>query len=187
MKKKGLTLIELLIVISLIGLIAAVIVSLYVTGFKTFREEMASSTVQSNGQTILDALTTDIKNGLQIEPAYDTYVSDADSIIIRIPAIDSSNNILYSGSDMLFDRIIYFYQDNSIHKIILADPSSSRYSKNGYDTILDTRILELQFAYEPDVATATLVTATVRSDIKVSGAITRSIILSGKARLRNHI
>lgn len=187
MRKRGVTLIELLITMSLVAFIAAVITSVYLTGFKTFKEELASSTVQSNAQTILDALTTDIKNGLQIEPSYSTYTTDDDSIIIRIPAIDSNKNILYSGSNMLFDRIIYYYKDNSIHKVIYADPSSSRYSKSGFDTVLDSKILVLRFAYEPDATSATLVTATISSDIKVSNNRTRSITISGQARLRNHI
>lgn len=187
MKKKGLSLIELLITMTVISLIAAVITSVYLTGYKTFREELASSTVQSNGQTILDALTTDIKNGLQIEPSYSSYTTSDSSIIIRIPAVDTDKNILYSGSTMLFDRIIYYYQNNSIHKVIYADPSSSRYSKNGTDAVLDSRILVLRFTYEPDATAATFVTATINSDIKISNTKTRSIIITGQARLRNHI
>jgi prepilin-type N-terminal cleavage/methylation domain-containing protein len=198
MKKRGVTLIELLITLSMIGFIGAVITSVYMTGFKTFKEEMASSMVQSNAQTILDAMTTDIKNGLQIEPEYtsdsgityktlDEASGEEASIIIRIPAIDNDQKILYSGSTMLFDRVIYYYDNNSIHKVIYANPSSSRSAKSGYDVILDSKVLVLTFAFEPDATSATLVTATISSNIAVSGNRTRSITITGQARLRNHI
>ena len=186
MKRRGITLIELLITMALLGIISAVITSVYVTGFKTFQEELASSTVQSSSQTILDALITDTKNGLLIEESYDTYITSENTIIIRLPAVDDDKNILYDGSTMLFDRIIYYYAGNTIHKIVFADPESSRYSKNGIDTVLDKKILALSFAYEPNASAATLITATISSEIKV-GNKTRAITVTGQARLRNHI
>lgn len=186
MKKRGLTLIELLITIGLIGLVLIVITSVYLVGFRTFREELASSTVQSNAQTILDAMVTDIKNGMYIEQTYDTYATGTDSIIIRVPAINDEKEIQYSGSDMIYDRIIYYYQNEEIHKIVFADPTSIRYSKNGIDTTLDSHVLALSFEYDPDQNTATLVTVNISSDIKVSNR-DKQITITGKARLRNHI
>lgn len=186
MKKRGLSLIELLIAMSFIGVLSAVVATVYVTGFNTYRQELASSTVQSNAQTILDALITDARNGVLIEPTYDSFTTGADTIIIRIPAIDASQNILYSGSDMIFDRIIYYYSGNEIHKVTFADPLSSRFPKNGIDSVLDKNILVLNFTYEPDPTAPTLVTATISSEVQ-AGNRTRSITLTGQARLRNHI
>lgn len=185
-KKPGFTLIEMLITMSLVTTLSAVISSLYVVGFRTFKEQMAISTVQSDGQTILDRINTDAKNGLSIEQSYLGYTSGSSTIIIRVPAIDNNNNIIYSGTNMLSDRIIYYYQDKSIHKIIYADPASSRYSKNAIDSILDKKILVLNFTYEPEVSSATLVTTTISSEIIV-GNHSEKIQLTGKARLRNHI
>lgn len=185
-KKHGLTLIELLITIGLIGSILIVITSVYLTGFRTYREELSSSMVQSNAQTILDALATDIKNGMLIEQTYDTYTTGPNSIIIRVPSQNSSKQIQYSGTDMLFDRVIYYYQNNEIHKIVFADPSSTRYSGSGVDKVLDKKILTLGFEYDPDMTAATLVKATISSDIKV-GNRNKAITISGIARLRNHI
>lgn len=184
--KKGITLIELLITMSLLALVAAVITSVYLTGFKTFKEELATSTVQSNTQTILDALITDTKNGLLIEESYDEFTTSENTVIIRLPAVDENKNILYDGATMLFDRIIYYYQNNAIHKIVYADPSSSRYEKSGVDSVLDSKILALSFSYSPNASAATLVTATISSEIKV-GNRSRAITISGQARLRNHI
>ncbi len=183
---KGFSLIELLIVMTFVTVISVTITSVYIIGMTTYQGELATSTVQSNGQTILDALTLDIKNGVLIEPTYDTYATGPTSIIIRIPAIDSNKNIIYSGSDMVFDRIVYYYTGSSIHNIIIADNQSSRYAKSGHDTVLDKNILTLSFEYDPDQSSATLVKVNISSDVK-TGNETRRIQLSGQARLRNHI
>jgi len=186
MRKRGLTLIELLVTMGLIGLVLTVITSIYLVGFRTFREELASSTVQSNAQTILDAVITDTKNGMLIEPDYDTYVTGPNTIIIRLPAIDSNKQIIYSGTDMLYDRLVYYYDNNEIHKVTYADPGSTRFKNNEANTILDKNVLSLSFEYDPDPATATLVKVKLNSYIGV-GNRNKEINLSGQARLRNHI
>ena len=60
MNKKGFTLIEVLITMVLVTVISLTITTVYVIGMKTYQEELATSTVQSNGQTIMDALVNDI-------------------------------------------------------------------------------------------------------------------------------
>lgn len=193
-KKYGFTLIELLISMSLVGVLSLTITVIYVTGFATFKQELATSVVQSDGQTILDALMLDVKNGMLVEPPTysvlvsngNTYSTNANTLIIRVPAVDNNKQIIYSGTNMLFDRIIYSYDGSSIHKIILAEPSSTRYGRNEIDKVLDRNVLELSFIYDPDENTATHVTATIHSSIK-AGNKQRDITLTGEARLRNHI
>lgn len=193
MRKQGFTLIELLITITLIGSILIVITSIYLVGFRTYTEQLATSTVQSDAQTILDAVILDAKNGLLIEETFTNpgngtvYTTGPNSIIIQVPAIDAGKNIQYNGTDELFDRIIYYYKDESIHKIVFADSRSVRFPKNGKDTTLDTKILALSFEYDPpDPGAAHLVKVIMKSDIKV-GNRNKEITLTGEARLRNHI
>jgi len=185
-QKKGMSLIELMIAMSLLVIISIVIGSIYITGFKTYRQELAQSSIQSNAQTILDSIINDAKNAQSVEETYNTYTSGVNSVILRVPAIDSDKNILYSGSSMLFDRIIYYFEDNAIHKVTYADSSSVRFAQNGLNKTLDNNILKLEFAYDPDILSTTLLTATVSTNQQV-GKINRNIALIGKARLRNHL
>lgn len=186
MVRRGVTIIELMIAIALLGTMLIVITNVYVTGFKTFREELATSQLESNAQTIIDEITNTAKNAQSAEAAYDIYTSGPNSIILKVPALDSNKNIIYSGNTMLFDRVIYYYEDSKIHKITLAEPTSTRYVENGIDKIIDDKILELSFAYDPDAVSATLVTITVSSHQEI-GKINRTISLTSKARLRNHL
>jgi len=186
MKKGGVTLIELLIAIALLATMLIVITNVYVTGFKTFREELATSQLESNAQTILDEITNTAKNAQSAEAAYDIYTSGPNSIILKVPALDSNKNILYSNNTMLFDRVIYYYEDSKIHKLTLAEPTSIRYIENGINKTIDDKILELNFTYDPDAVSATLVTINISSHQEV-GKINRTISLTSKARLRNHL
>ncbi len=186
MQKKGVTLIELTIVIALLGSIVIVISSVYITGFKTFREELATSRLDSNAQTIIDEITNTAKNAQSAEATYGAYVSGPSSVVLKVPALDDNKNILYTGNEMLFDRVIYFYENNKIHKITFAESNSIRYVENGIDKIIDDKILELSFSYDPDAESATLVTINVSSHQEI-GKIERTISLTSKARLRNHL
>jgi len=184
--KKGFTLVELLITISLIAAIAIVISSVFISGYRTFNDEISNARIQSSAQTILDRIITETKNGMLIEATYGTYTTGANTIIIQVPAVNKNKEIQYSGTNMLFDRIIYYYADNTIHRVVYADSSSSRYSYNGIDRTLSKNVLELSFGYDPTPEAATLVTATVTTGDRVNGK-TKQITIIGKARLRNHI
>ncbi len=185
-QKPGISLIELMVVMSLLVIISIVIGSVYISGIKTYRQELAQSSIQSNAQTILDSIINEAKNAQSVEETYSTYVSGTNSVILKVPAIDSNKNIIYSGSAMLFDRIIYYFEDNAIHKVTLADPASARFNQNGLNKTLDNNILVLEFAYDPDILSTTLLTATVSTNQQV-GKINRNISLTGRARLRNHL
>ncbi len=185
-KRRGLTLIELLISIALMGTIVIAISSMYIIGFKTFREELAQSQLESNAQTVLDEITNDTKNAQSVEEIYGSYSSGTNSIVLKVPAINSNKDIIYSGNTMLFDRIIYYYENNRIHKITLAEATSSRYKENNIDKIIDNKTLQLTFTYDPNEASATLVTINV-SSLQQVGKINRTISLISKARLRNHL
>jgi prepilin-type N-terminal cleavage/methylation domain-containing protein len=184
--KKGITLIETLIVMTLLGIVMPVIVSVYITGLKTYNQEFTQTQLQSSAQTILDTILNDTKNAQAVEETFNSHTTGPNTIILRVPAINSSQVIQYEDSQMLFDRIVYYYENNRIHKLVYANPSSTRFSENNTDKILATNILILNFTYDPDPIAPTLITATV-SNAESVGKLTRSISVSGKARLRNHI
>lgn len=184
--KPGISLIELIISMTLLVTISGTITSLYLVGFKTFREQLAEAQIESNAQTILDNIVNDAKNAQSVEESYGLYISDPHTVILKVPAIDNDKNILYSGETMLFDRIIYYFQNNAIHKVIFADPASARLSQSGPEKTLDNKILTLNLTYEPDMVSATLLTINIATNQQV-GKVSRSISLTGKARLRNHL
>lgn len=187
MKKKGLTMIELIVVMVLLSILLPVLLSIYVYGTKTFNEELSQSELQSDAQTILDSILNDIRNAQSVEASYDDqFFSNGTTIVLKVPALDQSQNIIYDGSTMQSDIIVYSFYDNSIHKRVFADADSRRATQNNIDKILASNILELNFTYEPDPLAATLVQVTLKNHKKV-GNQSKSINVSSKARLRNHI
>lgn len=180
------TMIELLIVMVLMAVILPAIVSVYIYGSKTFGEELTESGLQSEAQTILDEIALDARNALSVEPTYNGYTTGTTSVVLRVPALDNSQHIVYSGSNMVTDVVIYYFQNNIIYKKIYADPSSSRYPQNNITKALATNILQLSFDYDPDPASATLVDIIVQNNQSI-GKVTKEFTVTSKARLRNHI
>lgn len=188
MKKKGLTLIELLIVMVLMSILMPVIVSIYISGIKTFNQELTQTQLQSNAQTILDEIMNDTKNAQAVLETYNGETTNTSTIILRIPAIDASQVIQYNGTDMLFDVIIYKFEGNNIHKIVYSpiESNSVRRAQDGRDKVIASNILNLIFDYDPDPVSPTLVTTTVTNNQAV-GIFVRKVTVTSKARLRNHI
>lgn len=185
--KKGITLVELMIVMVLIAIILPAVSSVYIKGMQTFRTELSQSQLQSDAQTILDEILNDVKNGQSIETSYnnDQFTTGQNSIIIKIPALDSNQNILYTGTNMRFDRVIYYFEGNSIHKVVYADSGSTRYANNGIDKVLAKNVLVLSFSFEP-IDSPTLITVNVSNNTSI-GQNERTVSITGQARLRNHI
>lgn len=186
MKKRGVTLIELLLVMMLLAVVLPAIVSVYIYGSKTFTEQLTQSRLQSDAQTLLDEITNDIRNAQSVEDVYGTYTTDSNTIILRVPALDSGQVIQYNGTSQKSDYIIYDFTGTSIHKVIYADPSSIRYPQNNQNKVIANNILMLTFSYDPSVDSATLVQVNVRNNQSV-GKVVENFSVTSKARLRNHI
>ena len=149
-QKQGMSLIELTIAMTLMIILSVIIGSLYLSGFTSYRRELAQTSIQSNAQTILDNIMNDTKNAQSVEETYRGYESGNHTIILRVPALDTNKNILYSHDSMLFDRIIYYYDNNKIHKVTYAQTNSIRYKENNLNKTIDESTLQLHFSYEPD-------------------------------------
>ena len=77
-RQSGLTLVELVVVVAIIGVLAAVSSALYIEGFKTYSAGNAASTVLSDLRFALNYMVTDLRgaNDVQVvSPALITYRS----------------------------------------------------------------------------------------------------------------
>lgn len=185
-RRRGTTLIELLVAIVILSIMMVVFSSIYTNSIKTFQQELTQAQLQADSQLIVDNIINDIKSAQSVEANYDTYSSDTDSIILKVPAVDANQNFLYTGSVMVFDRIIYYKSGPAIHKIIYADTNSNRYALNGLNKTLSSNVTGLTFNYYPDNILPTAVSTTIQLTKNV-GKFNRSVILTSKAKMRNNL
>lgn len=189
MKKRGVSLIELLIVMTLLGIMFTAFTSIYNNSIKTVREQMAQSQAQTEAQTILDRIQTEIKKGRTTDNTFGSYTLGSQVLIIQLPAINNyeDQNILYNGSNPILDRVIYYKSGNELHRKVIADPASARMNENNNDVILTNSISDLTFSYTKvnPTSTITIDVTTSLSIAKKVGKIYKTANVNGKASFRN--
>ena len=175
--EKGLSLIELLVSITLLGILLVVFSNIYVAGIKVYQREFRRAKLQNENRIVLDNIVSDIKQSYQVQNS-----STADSVILLIPSIDGNQDILYepTGSFKL-DAIYYSLSGNVIQKVIDPHADSSRQYKES--DVID-KVTTLDFTYNPDVNSTTQMEINlVTTD--TSGKETVTVNNTSKALLRN--
>ena len=104
-KSKGFTLIELLVVVAITSLIILSILSLYSIGQRYFLTGSARTDVLRNTRQVLNWISRDIKEGIQVLPSWDVYTTSNTCLILQVPSLDSNGLII--DIDNEFDYIIY--------------------------------------------------------------------------------
>ena len=104
-KSKGFTLIELLVVVAIASLIILSILSLYSIGQRYFLTGSARTDVLRNIRQVLNWISRDIKEGIQVLPSWDVYTTSNTCLILQVPSLDSNGLII--DIDNEFDYIIY--------------------------------------------------------------------------------
>lgn len=185
LNNEGLTLIELIITLAIISMMIFVVTQVYVTGMVNSKVDMKKATLQTGGRSALEGITRNVKLASAVEATYDAYTSDATNLILKVPAIDSSENFIYSGGNRINDYIVYYLDGKDLHKVVSSTNATSRlYTQDGTDNILMTNVKSLSFTYNPAIPNVTMVNINATlEDTTLKDPI--EITLNAGGRLRN--
>ncbi|MFB0565572.1 MAG: prepilin-type N-terminal cleavage/methylation domain-containing protein [Candidatus Aminicenantaceae bacterium] len=114
-KPKGITLIEFLVATAIGVIILIGILTLYSTGQRYLINGGIRADVLHDGRYVLEWLSRDIKEAIQIIQSWDVYSTTSDSLVLEIPSINSSGFIVDIEND--FDYIIYRQKPQFAHKL----------------------------------------------------------------------
>lgn len=131
MSRKGFTLIELAIAITLLALISAAVGSMYAVAFRNYQSQSQRQHFQKNINFTIDEINRDIKQAVSVPPTYDTFTNDPTHIILALPATDSSGNFIFNAGVLQKDYVVYYLSNGSVIKKTYAQPGSQRYAQNG--------------------------------------------------------
>lgn len=151
MTKKGLTLVELVVSIAVLGIIMAAVASLFSVAINNYQFSFTQSTLQRETNFVIDNITRDIKQSVEIPKIYGGINRGSEKLILALPAVDVDENFLYDGSSLKKDYVIYYLDGTSLRKSITADPSSKRVNLNGTDRIILENVSSLSFSYIPNI------------------------------------
>lgn len=125
---KGITLVEVLITVSIVSFMILAMLSLYVAGQRYYMNGNARSDVLRDNRHVLNYVSRDIKEAIQVVPSWDVYATSTECIILQVPSLDSNGIII--DIDSQFDYIVYRLNSeypNRLERIIDAnDGISSR-------------------------------------------------------------
>ncbi len=103
-KPRGMSLIELLIVVAISAIIMIALLSLYMAGQRYFFNEDAKADAIEDSRMPMHWISRDVREALQVIATHGAYTTDANTIVLEVPSIDPGTGSLMTGSQ---DYIIY--------------------------------------------------------------------------------
>jgi type II secretory pathway pseudopilin PulG len=126
---KGITLVEVLVTVTIVSFMILAMLSLYVAGQRYFMNGTARSDVLRDNRQVLNFISRDVKEAIQVVPAWDVYATSTECIILQVPSIDSNGLII--DIDSQYDYIVYRLNSeypNRLERIIDANDGVSNRS-----------------------------------------------------------
>lgn len=182
LKNKGISIVEAIVVITLVSLISIVIMDLFITHGRIFNLNSAGSDFQLQGAEAVEAVGRVVRvadKALSSRTINSiNYTASAGTLVLEIPSIDSTGKVI-SGK---YDYAAVYLLNNKIFVSQQADPASSRAT---LARALSDSVSRLQFIYDNssyDSVSSVLVQLSMSKNI--SGK-TKTLAIDKKFNLKN--
>jgi len=192
-RKNGFSLIELIIAISILGLLTGVFVDAYIKSKNNFDTARSQNMLNENTRTSLDITINWIKKSSSVISSYtapdnSSYTASSQTAILKIPSIDGSQNIIADKYDY-----VIFRPDpaNSklLRELIYPDAASSRTIAN---RVINQNLYSFQAIYydsggntlSQNYEQTKYIKVTINSQEVIRGK-TNQVELNSKVKLRN--
>ena len=120
--KSGYTVVEVLISVAVASVLFSVILFLYLRGQQSFDANRTYLDVYADARLAADWMAKDIKGATQVLPVWGGYTTSGNSLVLEVPSIDASGDIVSS----LYDHLIYQVNSATLERIVDAEIGSSR-------------------------------------------------------------
>lgn len=188
-KLRGLSIVEIVTAIGLIGIVSIMVISVYLAQFRLFSNQNQSIDLANENRISLDEMAIQIKEAQAVVStcaACSGYTTSATIVVLQLWPLDANGNPTDPGASN-YDYVVYKRDDLENTKLVkITYPSAISTRKSGTDTLANN-VSNLQFVYSPDnltPTTATEVTVTLENtntNMKKTNTITQST----EAHLRN--
>lgn len=132
-----------LLIVTLINLaVIAVIVQVTVSLNQDYKVLMSYLSSYIKGREMIDIISKDCRMAIRVLDSYGGYATTTSSIVLKVPSIDFSGNIIDVNSE--FDYIIYRINNQDLWKTVIPGSASSRPE---YDGALKKSIESLHIEY----------------------------------------
>jgi len=142
---KGITLVEVLVTVTISSLMILAMLSLYVAGQRYFMHGSARSDVLRDNRQVLNFVSRDIKEAIQVLPSWDVYTTSTNCLVLQVASLDSNGLII--DIDSQFDYIVYRLNSeypNRLERIIDANDGVS--NREDSSRTIATRVSSFQLS-----------------------------------------
>lgn len=176
--QNGFTLIEMLVVVFLTSVILLGLFSLYEWHGKMYSYQQAVVRVTQSSRNTMQTLSTYVSQSYQVATSTVvqgvTYTSDADSLVLFLPSIDSTGNVVAGKTD----TAVFYSSGTDAFVSFQPDVASSRTAIAKKQ--LSDSLQSLTFTYNNASTTqVTQVTAAVTNRVQVRTQLVKSAITEG--------
>ena len=178
----GVSLVELLIGMSIVGFIGIFITSLYFSHFKLFSSQNTRIEVASQNKIALEEITNQIREsqGVTASCCSPAETTGTDVLVLQIWPLNASGDPTEPTSG--YDYIVYKKVNDTLKKKVVPATGSTRPSS---DKIIATKINTLAFTYDnADVSQAAQVTINLMTQDTVNN-VTQADTKTSTAVIRN--
>ena len=141
-KQSGFTLMEFLVAIFICIIAIFMAVQLSISLNKDYRVLVSYLGSYLKGREMIDRISKDCRIAIRVMDNYGGYVTTDNCLVLKLPSIDASRNIVDVNNE--FDYVIYRIQNQDLWKTVIPGSSSSR---PAYDNVLKKSIESLYMAY----------------------------------------
>lgn len=184
MIRKGITIVEIIIVTSLVALISIVVLEVFTTHNRLYRNSFSQSQVQNNNLIAMSQITQVINQSSRVLVSQvingNNYLTDNKTLALELPAFDAAGNQLVG-----FDYAAVYSDPLDPKKLMLIVQAAAN-SRRPTATKLLTNLLEtVNFKYNsPEIVSANAVTVYLKIQEIVSG-ITNEATATSTVYLQN--
>ncbi len=142
-KKRGFTLTEFLVVTFIELIAVAIAVQAFVALNQDYKVLMSYLGSYLKGREAIDLISKDCRIAIRVMDAYSGYTTADNCIVLKVPSIDASGNII--DVNHRFDYIVYRLQGGDLWKTVIPGSGSSRAA---YNDVFKKSIESLALAHD---------------------------------------
>lgn len=151
--KQGFTIIEMTVVVLIATIVLIIIGSMFVAQWQLYRSQSAISEIQNQNRIAQNIIskTIQISTGIVASSTInsESYYSDIDTIILQVPSVDSSQNII-TGS---YDYIVFEQDSTDPTKLISNTEASLLSARTSEKKTIAQFVSSLNFEYNESIIT----------------------------------
>jgi len=179
MNQKGLTLIEVIISLGLLGFISVLIIGIYLSQNSLYKSQSLELKVNQEARSALDTIDSQIRLGNRVTATFGTFSTGPEALILKIQSINAQQQLIGG----IYDYAVVYKLGADLFLEIHPDATSSRKT---LVTKLASGVNTVSFTYNNADLNLVTEVSTALSLTHTNSGYNRSINASSRAKLRNY-